>query len=48
VDGPEFDAHGVDFQNLINRNKTYASIEQNSLKEYEHKCQLDKQAEKLI
>jgi len=47
VDGPEFDAHGVDFDNLINRNKTYAEIEQKSLNEFEHKCRLDEQAEKL-
>jgi len=47
VDGPEFDAHGVDFDNLINRNKTYEIIEQKSLHDFEHKCRLDEQAEKL-
>ena len=47
VDGPEFDAHGVDFDNLINRNKTYEVIEQKSLHDFEHKCRLDEQAEKL-
>lgn len=47
VDGPEFDAHGVDFDNLINRNKTYAEIEQKSLNEFEHKCRLDKKIEDL-
>jgi len=46
VDGPEFDAHGVDFDNLINRNKTYEIIEQKSLHDFEHKCRLDEQAEK--
>jgi ferredoxin/flavodoxin---NADP+ reductase len=41
VDGPEFDAHQVNFDELIARNKTYADLEQlslNRLKESEQEC----------
>jgi ferredoxin/flavodoxin---NADP+ reductase len=34
VDGPEFDAHRVDFQNLANRNAMYREMEARSLKEF--------------
>ncbi len=44
VDGPEFDAHQVDFNNLINRNRMYNDQEQAALKSFEHECNLDKQA----
>jgi ferredoxin--NADP+ reductase len=37
VDGPEFDAHQVDFDSLIRRNNAYRNIE----KEKEHTCRLD-------
>lgn len=37
VDGPEFDAHQVDFESLIRRNNAYRNIE----KEKEHACRLD-------
>jgi ferredoxin--NADP+ reductase len=37
VDGPEFDAHQVDFDTLIRRNNAYRDIE----KEKEHACRLD-------
>ncbi len=40
VDGPEFDAHEVDFKNLIDRNRMYAAYEKKSLENYEHKCNL--------
>ncbi len=39
VDGPEFDAHQVDFDSLIRRNTAYRSIEQQK----EHDCKLDTQ-----
>jgi len=39
VDGPEFDAHKVDFEVLLNRNKFYREQEKISLEM--HKCQLD-------
>jgi ferredoxin--NADP+ reductase len=39
VDGPEFDGHKVDFDNMIARLNTYKAIEK------EHKCNLDRQYE---
>lgn len=39
VDGPEFDAHLVDFKTLERRNKTYRDSEAKSLHDY--KCYLD-------
>jgi len=42
VDGPEFDAHLVDFKNLTDRNKVYRIQENRSLKKFEHECRLDK------
>lgn len=47
VDGPEFDAHLVDFKNLIDRNRMYADFEKKSLEKYEHDCHLDKAAQKI-
>jgi ferredoxin--NADP+ reductase len=45
VDGPEFDAHLVDFEGLFNRVKMYIPQEKLSfekyLKENEHKCKLE-------
>ena len=40
VDGPEFDAHKVDFDILMQRNRTYRSQESISLEEF-HKCRND-------
>jgi ferredoxin--NADP+ reductase len=39
VDGPEFDAHQVDFESLMRRNNAYREIEQQK----EHACKLDEQ-----
>ncbi len=39
VDGPEFDAHLVDFDSLMRRNSAYRPIEQQK----EHDCKLDAQ-----
>ncbi len=41
VDGPEFDGHLVDFDNLGSRLKTYTSEEKESHDNYKHKCKLD-------
>jgi len=41
VDGPEFDAHLVDFDELALRLNTYKVEEAGSYKEYKHKCRLD-------
>lgn len=39
VDGPEFDAHQVDWDELMNRQRTYTGQEKESLEHYhEHKC----------
>ncbi len=47
IDGPEFDAHQVDFQNLTNRNLVYSDFEKESLEKYDHECKLNKQISKL-
>jgi ferredoxin--NADP+ reductase len=47
VDGPEFDAHLVDFKNLTDRNKMYNVFEKSSLEKFDHACKLDKQVEKV-
>ncbi len=39
VDGPEFDAHKVDFKTLMTRNQTYLMEEKTSLEQ--HECKLD-------
>jgi len=38
VDGPEFDAHAVDFDLLITRLETYKDQENRALEAYKHKC----------
>jgi ferredoxin--NADP+ reductase len=40
VDGPEFDAHKVDFKTLMTRNQSYLMEEKESLEE--HECKLNK------
>jgi ferredoxin/flavodoxin---NADP+ reductase len=45
VDGPEFDAHLVDFKVLENRNKTYRKEEDSSLQQ--HLCQLEEEMKKV-
>ncbi len=55
VDGPEFDAHQVDFHNLANRNAMYREMESRSLQEFlarpekdlslVHECRLLAQAD---
>ena len=44
VDGPEFDAHQVDFKNLIDRNRMYQEYEKKSLEKFQHECKLMKTA----
>ena len=43
VDGPEFDAHEVDFKNLVDRNRMYAKYEKKALEQFEHECNLLKE-----
>ena len=40
VDGPEFDGHKVDFEDLITRGKRYRVHEQKALDKYEENCRL--------
>lgn len=44
VDGPEFDAHKVDFDELIMRNRTYVDLEKLSEEKFlhDHECALSK------
>jgi ferredoxin--NADP+ reductase len=42
VDGPEFDAHQVDFKNLTDRNKLYLPEEKLSAETFAHQCNLNK------
>jgi len=44
VDGPEFDAHQVDFTELMKRQGTYASEEENAV---DHQCRLEEQAKSI-
>ena len=52
VDGPEFDAHRVDFRNLANRNAMYREMEARALADFlanteqqVHECRLLAQAD---
>ena len=40
VDGPEFDAHKVDFETLARRNRTYGVFEKEAV---DHFCNIDKE-----
>lgn len=40
VDGPEFDGHHVDFDELMMRNRTYVDLERVSSERFEHECRL--------
>ncbi len=44
VDGPDFDAHQIDFDELMRRNGVFKKEEKEM---YDHLCNLDKQAEEL-
>jgi ferredoxin--NADP+ reductase len=50
VDGPEFDAHNVDFESLFSRVKMYVNEEKISLeryqKELDHNCRLEEKMER--
>jgi ferredoxin--NADP+ reductase len=45
VDGPEFDAHKVDFDNLMKRNRMYVEHEKKALEEFI--CRIDLMAKKI-
>ncbi len=44
VDGPEFDAHRVDFAVLVQRNAMYRDAEKRSLEDYKHEVECKKSA----
>ena len=46
VDGPEFDAHKVDFKTLMTRNRTYLMEEKTSVEE--HECKLIKHSSQSV
>jgi ferredoxin--NADP+ reductase len=46
VDGPEFDAHKVDFKTLMTRNQSYLMAEKDSLEQ--HECRLTKLESNVI
>jgi hypothetical protein len=41
VDGPEFDAHQVDWDLLLARQQFYREHEQLAVERWEHECRLD-------
>ncbi len=41
VDGPEFDAHGVDFAELDARQRRFRADEQAAADDYEHRCRIE-------
>jgi len=47
VDGPEFDAHKVDFKNLVDRNKMYAHKEHDALVHFNEECRLEKKIKEM-
>ena len=47
VDGPDFDGHQVDYDELIVRNGVYRDQENNAKAVHAHKCRMEKMAEEL-
>ncbi|MDO8391331.1 MAG: NADPH-dependent glutamate synthase [Actinomycetota bacterium] len=43
VEGPDFDAHAVDFDELLARQRRFKSEEQAAAQDYEHRCQVEQQ-----
>lgn len=41
VDGPEFDGHKVDWDNLLSRLSFYKDEEKQAVEHYQHKCRID-------
>ena len=41
VDGPEFDGHEVDWDNLLTRQQYYETEEEVAVEEWEHECRLE-------
>ena len=47
VDGPDFDGHKVDFDELLKRLSRFIPKEKFSLEKWEKECRLAKQADRL-
>ena len=47
VDGPEFDAHLVDFKVLTDRNRMYLEYEKKSYEKFLHACKLEKELQNV-
>ncbi|MFN8023906.1 MAG: NADPH-dependent glutamate synthase [Acidimicrobiales bacterium] len=43
VDGPDFDAHQVDFDELLTRQRRFAHDERRARDDYEHRCQVEQE-----
>ena len=43
VEGPDFDAHGVDFDELLTRQRRFRTEEQAAAADYEHRCHVEQQ-----
>ena len=41
VDGPEFEGHEVDFDEMLLRNRSYTEMENVSIERFEHSCRLE-------
>jgi ferredoxin--NADP+ reductase len=41
VDGPEFDAHKVNWESLLSRLQFYRDEERRAVEQWEHKCKLE-------
>jgi ferredoxin--NADP+ reductase len=44
VDGPEFDAHRVNFEVLVQRNTMYRQAERRSMAEFQHEIEAKRQS----
>ncbi|MFH2098503.1 MAG: sulfide/dihydroorotate dehydrogenase-like FAD/NAD-binding protein, partial [Pseudomonadota bacterium] len=41
VDGPEFDGHEVDFDELMTRLRSYPDQEKDSMNRFDHQCRAE-------
>ena len=48
VDGPEFDGHKVDFDELLKRLGRFRPLEKESLEKWQRECRIQQQAGELI
>jgi hypothetical protein len=48
VDGPDFDAHKVDFDELLQRLSRFVPKEKEALEKWQKECRIQQQADQLI